>query len=120
VGRSAEENEVVTFRIARGRDTWLHVRDRPGAHVVIRTTEGRPPPLETLLDAAILAVHHSSVRGAAGVDVAYTLRKHVRALKGAPRGTVSVAGERTLRVDPDPERLARLYATRRIRGNVTK
>jgi predicted ribosome quality control (RQC) complex YloA/Tae2 family protein len=116
VGRSAQENEVVTFRLARGRDTWLHVRDRPGAHVVIRTPTGRPPPLDTLLDAAILAVHHSSVRGASGVDVAYTLRKHVRALKGAPRGTVSVAGERTLRVDPDAERLERLYGTKYARA----
>jgi predicted ribosome quality control (RQC) complex YloA/Tae2 family protein len=112
VGRSAEENDEVTFRIGKGNDTWLHVRDRPGAHVVIRTPPGRPPPLETLLDAAVLAVHHSPARGSSGVEVAYTLRKHVRKPRGAPRGLVSVAGERSLRVDPDEERLARLYGTR--------
>jgi len=113
VGRSAAENDRVTFRLARGGDTWLHVRDRPGSHVVIRTPSGRTPSLESLLDAATLAVHHSSARGSSGVEVSYTLRKHVHRMRGAPVGTVSLSGEKSLRMDPDEARLERLYGTRR-------
>ena len=36
VGRNARQNEIVTFTEAGRDDLWLHVRDGPGAHVVIR------------------------------------------------------------------------------------
>src|SRR5690606_5180664 len=35
VGRSAGQNEQVTFKIAAPNDIWLHARGIPGAHVVI-------------------------------------------------------------------------------------
>ena len=120
VGRSAAENDEITFRIAAGRDVWLHVRGRPGSHVVIRVPDaGRPPPLETLLDAALLAVHHSPARGSTKVEVSYTARKNVRKPRRAPAGLVTISGEKTLLVDPDPARLRRLADTRRNDPAVT-
>jgi len=113
VGRTAAENDEVTFRVAKGRDLWMHVRGRPGSHVVIRVPDlTRPPPLETLLDAAILAVHNSRARGSTKVEVSYTQRKNVRKPRGASPGSVTMSGEKTLLVDPDDARLRRLTDTR--------
>ncbi len=109
VGRGGVDNHTLTFRFARGNDHWLHVRDSPGAHVVVLVGKGAEPHPETLLDAAALAAHHSDLRGEPVVDVSHTLRKHVRAVKGAP-GRVTLASAKTLTVTGVPARIERLYA----------
>jgi predicted ribosome quality control (RQC) complex YloA/Tae2 family protein len=109
VGRSAGDNDALTFQHARGSDLWLHVRDAPGSHVVACLSPGRPLDQRTLLDAATLAVHFSALRDERQVDVQYTLRKHVR--KARAPGAVYVSEERTVRVRLEPERLARLLGT---------
>ncbi|MCA9541168.1 MAG: NFACT family protein, partial [Myxococcales bacterium] len=64
VGRGGADNHALTFHVARGNDHWLHVRDAPGAHVVVPAPgRGAEPHPETLCDAAALAVHHSDLRG---------------------------------------------------------
>jgi predicted ribosome quality control (RQC) complex YloA/Tae2 family protein len=110
VGRGGVDNHALTFRVARGNDMWLHVRDSPGAHVVVpQPARGREPHPETLLDAAALAVHHSDLRGEPAAEVTLTQRKHVRAITGGPPGRVTVAGGRTLTVTDVPARVERLY-----------
>ncbi len=109
VGRGGSDNHALTFRHARGNDHWLHVRDAPGAHVVVL---GAAPHPETLLDAAALAAHHSDLRGEPVVDVTHTLRKHVRAVKGAP-GRVTIASAKTLTVTDGRARVDRLHADAR-------
>lgn len=111
VGRGARHNDGLTFKIARGNDLWLHARDVPGAHVVLRVSRGVEPSREALLDAALLAAHHSEARGEGVVDVMWTERKHVRKAKGGAPGLVSVASSRNLAVRPDAARLERLYRT---------
>ena len=102
VGRGARENQHLTFRVARPEDLWLHARDVPGAHVVLRDGEGRAGA-EDLREAAEVAAFFSEARGAALVDVHVTRRKHVRPARGGP-GRVFVAHSDTLRVRPlDPE-----------------
>lgn len=111
VGRGGADNHALTFRVARGNDLWLHVRDAPGAHVVVPLPgRGRTPHPETLLDAAALALHHSDLRGEAIGDVTLTERKHVRAVPGGPPGRVTVAAARTLTVTDPATRIERLYA----------
>jgi predicted ribosome quality control (RQC) complex YloA/Tae2 family protein len=112
VGRGADKNDQLTFHVARGNDLWLHTRDYPGAHVVVPRAGEAPLDQETLLDAATLAVHHSPARGESAADVTYAPRKLVRKPKGAAPGLVSVAGGKTVRVRMEPERVARLLATR--------
>ena len=102
VGRGARENHHLTFRVARPEDVWLHAREAPGAHVVLRDNEGRAGA-EDLREAAELAAFFSEARGSALVDVHVTRRKHVRPARGGP-GRVFVAHSDTLRVCPrDPE-----------------
>lgn len=111
VGRGADRNDELTFKVARGNDLWLHTRDVPGAHVIVPTS-GKPVDGETLLDAATLAAHHSNARGEAQVDVVYVARKLVRKPPKSAPGTVTHAGGKTIRVRVEPARLERLLAAR--------
>ena len=105
VGRGARDNHQLTFKVARGRDLWLHTRDLPGCHGVVRLDGGTALDHETLLDAATLVAHFSKVKAGQTVEITHTLRKNVRPVAGAP-GKVYVSEGRTLRLVVDPERLA--------------
>ncbi len=101
VGRSAAQNDEVTFRIGRPDDLWLHVRIIHGAHVIVRTG-GREVPEGTLREAAGLAAYFSRARGEAMVDVDLSRRSQVRKVPGGPLGLATYRAERTLRVAPRP------------------
>jgi predicted ribosome quality control (RQC) complex YloA/Tae2 family protein len=97
VGRSARQNDAVTFQLAAPQDLWLHARQIPGAHVILRTG-GRPPGKEALLQAATLAATHSQARTATAVPVDYTAVRQVRRIKGGKPGLVHYSGETTINV----------------------
>lgn len=101
-GRGARENHQLTFAVARPEDLWLHARDVPGAHVILRDGERRAGA-EDLREAAEVAAFFSDAREQPQVDVHVTRRKHVRPAPGGP-GRVRVGHSETLRVTPrDPE-----------------
>ncbi|WP_447972967.1 Rqc2 family fibronectin-binding protein [Nitrospira sp. Kam-Ns4a] len=112
VGRSARENEELTFRFAHSDDLWLHARGGPGSHVVVRLAKGAEPPPETLREAATLALLYSDLKKSGNGEVIYTRRKWVKKLKGQPPGTVAVTQDKTLFVELDRARLERLKARR--------
>ena len=97
VGRNARQNERVTFREAKGEDLWLHVRDAPGSHVVIRSG-GRAVSPETVRMAAQLAAYYSSQRGERAVPVAVTRRRFVSRAPGGHPGLVHIRHEETVTV----------------------
>jgi len=100
VGRNGAENDRL-LREARPWDLWFHARESPGAHVLLRKPgkEARPPD-RTLAEAAGLAALYSRRRGEGSAEVMVAEVSRVRKPKGAGRGRVVVAGERTLRVAP--------------------
>ena len=110
VGRSARENDELLRRHVRGNDWWFHCRDWPGAYVFVKIPAGQSPPLETMLDAANLAVHFSRAKASGAADVYYTRVKHLRRAKGAPLGLVLPTQEKNLHVRLDPARIERLKA----------
>ncbi len=97
-GRSARDNDELTCRLARGNDVWMHTRNRPGAHVIVRAERGHEVPPRTLREAAQVCVHCSKVADGEVEEVLYTLRKHVSKPKGAKAGMVLVAGGKTITV----------------------
>jgi len=102
VGRGAKENHEVTFAQARPDDFWLHARDVPGAHVILRDDQGRAEA-DDLREAAEVAAFFSEARGDSAVDVHVTRRKHLRPAGGGP-GRVAIGHSDTLRAVPrDPE-----------------
>ena len=104
VGRSGNQNELVTFDIAGPDDTWLHARGVAGSHVVIRwRSPDSPESPATVEAAAALAAWYSAARESGGVEVDVAPRRHVRKIKGAGPGMVTYRNERTIRVQPAPE-----------------
>jgi len=98
VGRGARENDELTFRHARGNDVWLHVRGRPGAHVII-CRPGPSPSSELLLLGAQLALAHSGRKEGAREEVSWTRVKEVHKTKGLPPGKVLLRSEKVLYVE---------------------
>lgn len=100
VGKNALQNADLTFNRAKADDLWLHARGVPGAHVLIPTAEGLPTE-EDVLWAAAVAAYYSKGRHDTSVEVDVTLKKQVRAIKGAGPGLVTYRHESTLRVVPE-------------------
>ncbi|MBM7552819.1 Rqc2 family fibronectin-binding protein [Thalassobacillus pellis] len=98
VGRNNKQNEYLTNRLAGKNDTWLHTKDIPGSHVVIKSTE---PTEDTLLEAAQLAANYSKSQHSSSVPVDYTLIRHVKKPSGAKPGFVIYDHQQTLFVTPD-------------------
>jgi predicted ribosome quality control (RQC) complex YloA/Tae2 family protein len=105
VGRTAAENDDLLRTRVRGNDWWFHARDWPGAYVFVKAQPGKSLPLETMLDAAMLAVHFSKGKTSGQGDVYYTQVKYLRRAKGARRGTVLPTQEKNLHVKLDPARI---------------
>lgn len=99
IGRSARENDQVTFKVARSDDLWLHAQGYHGAHVIVRA-EGREIPFDTVRFAAELAAGHSEAGQSDNVAVDYALRRDVWRTKGMPAGAVHYARQRTVFVTP--------------------
>ncbi len=106
VGRSKDENLELTFKHARGNDLWMHVRGRPGAHIVIPVQPGKSVSLETLLDAANLTIYYSGGERWGKTEIDYTFKKFVKKIKDSSE--VSYTHNKTLFVEPDRARLSRL------------
>ncbi|MBS4022492.1 MAG: NFACT family protein [Dethiobacter sp.] len=98
VGRNNMQNDRLTLKTSAPEDTWLHTKDIPGAHVIIKNTD---PPEGTLIEAAKLAVRYSRAAASSNVPVDYTHVKHVRKPRGAKPGMVIYSHQRTLYVAAD-------------------
>jgi predicted ribosome quality control (RQC) complex YloA/Tae2 family protein len=99
VGRSARENDYLTFEVASPDDLWLHARGMPGAHVIVTGPRGAPPE-QAITAAAAIAAFYSAGRESAKVPVDVTARKHVRRIRGGRPGQVHYSQERTVLVTP--------------------
>ena len=104
IGRNSRQNEALTFKTANPQDIWLHVRDAPGAHVVIRN-DGRRIKDELIAEAAAVAAYYSKQRENTRVQVDYTRVKYVKAIKGAGPGMVAYRNERSIFVQPQDENI---------------
>lgn len=98
VGKNNMQNEYVTNRLAKPNDTWLHTKDIPGSHVVIRSEQFGNATLE---EAAQLAAYFSQAKHSSQVPVDYTLIRHVRKPNGAKPGFVVYERQKTLFITPD-------------------
>jgi hypothetical protein len=109
VGRSSRDNDVLTFHYSAPNDIWLHARQVPGAHVILRWSRRDQNPSERdLTDAAVLAALHSDARHSGVVAVDWTRRKYVHKPRKAGSGAVVAERLKTVFVEPDPEAAKRL------------
>ncbi|GAA0358904.1 Rqc2 family fibronectin-binding protein [Bacillus horti] len=102
VGKNNKQNEYLTNRLARPNETWLHTKDIPGSHVVIRSEQITD---QTLLEAAQLAAYYSKARSSSQVPVDYTLIRHVKKPNGSKPGYVIYDNQQTVYVTPVEEQV---------------
>jgi predicted ribosome quality control (RQC) complex YloA/Tae2 family protein len=105
VGKNNKQNDYLTFKLSRANETWLHTKDIPGSHVLIRSSS----PSETAIkEAAILAGFFSKAKNSSSVPVDYTLIKHVKKPNGSKPGFVIYDNQQTVFVTPDEDLVFRL------------
>ncbi len=104
VGKNNVQNDRLTFSAAP-EETWMHAKDMPGSHVIVRSAR---PDQATLLEAAKLAAWFSRGKQSQNVPVDYTLRRYVKKPSGARPGYVIYTNQTTLFVDPDEALVKRL------------
>jgi predicted ribosome quality control (RQC) complex YloA/Tae2 family protein len=100
VGRSARDNNQLTFRVARPNDLWLHAGDYPGSHVIVRNSSRNEIPNRTIIEAAQLAAKFSQANKDSKVTIHYTQRKFLTKPKGGAAGLVRMSNFRSITVEP--------------------
>jgi predicted ribosome quality control (RQC) complex YloA/Tae2 family protein len=99
VGKNNRENDILTTKAASKKDIWLHTKDIPGSHVILRT-DGIQPSAADIYEAASVAAYHSKARSSENVPVDYVPVKNVKKPAGAKPGMVIFTGNRTVWVNP--------------------
>lgn len=107
VGKSAKDNDKLSFHCAHGLDYWLHARNYPGSHVVIRCPKGQEVDPETLSDAAELALRFSKGKDSGCGEVSLTQVKDIRRIPGIP-GKVMLTKHKTVKTALNDKRWDRL------------
>ncbi len=103
-GKSSFYNDTLTFSVAKGNDLWLHVKDYPGSHVVIRTKKGIDVDPETIADAVQIAIFHSKAKGANSAEVCLTEQKNVSRFGKEKNGKVQLSKHKVIYAHADPKK----------------
>lgn len=106
VGKNNLQNDYVTWKLARKQDTWLHVKDLHGSHVIITTDH---PDEATLRNAAMLAAWYSQGRYSSSVPVNYCLVRQLKKIPGNKGSLVSLSNYKTIYIDPDANYIQKLH-----------
>jgi predicted ribosome quality control (RQC) complex YloA/Tae2 family protein len=105
VGKNNKQNDYLTTKLAKRDEIWLHTKDIPGSHVVIRSAN---PSEQTLLEAAMLAAYYSKAKESSSVPVDYTKIRHVKKPSGAKLGFVTYDNQQTIYVTPNEDLVIKL------------
>jgi predicted ribosome quality control (RQC) complex YloA/Tae2 family protein len=101
VGKSAADNDVLTFKVAAQNDFWMHVAGESGSHVVVKNPENLDAlPRDTLRYAASLAGKYSKAKNAKKVTVHVARRKDVQKPRGMAAGKVILKRYKSVKVEP--------------------
>lgn len=101
VGRNNRQNDELTLKLAYSTDIWLHTKNIPGSHTIVRTNGTGIVPDTTLMQAAKIAAYHSKARASSQVPVDYTAVKNVKKPNGAKPGMVIYDHYNTVYVLPE-------------------
>lgn len=99
VGKNNVQNEYVTFNIASPNDTWLHIKNATGSHVIVKNNY-EDIDIKTLEKIASLAAYFSSKKNENKVEVDYTLKKELKKVKNKPMGFVIYHKNYSINVTP--------------------
>ncbi len=100
IGRSSAENDLLTCKVAKGRDWWFHTRVFQGTHVVLRNYANKQLPDKYRILCSQLAAYYSKAKKSENVPVDYTQIRFVRKPRGSAPGYVTYKNQKTLFVNP--------------------
>ncbi|WP_027624698.1 Rqc2 family fibronectin-binding protein [Clostridium lundense] len=106
VGKNNIQNDYLTLKFANNHDIWLHTKDIPGSHVIIKTVNTFSE--KTLEEAANLAAYYSKGKDSSKVAVDYTEVKNVHKPNGAKPGMVIYYTNKTIYITPEKPSLKRI------------
>jgi len=104
-GKNNLQNDLITFKLAKRNDTFCHVKDFHGAHVIIQHDS---PDEMTLRAAAQIALYYSKARHSSTVGVNYCPIHQVKKIPSGNLGLVSLGHYKTIYIDPDEALLKKL------------
>ena len=99
-GKTDQDNDHLSLRMAKANDYWFHVKGLSGSHVLLRVPAGEEPDNNTIKAAAAVAAWHSKKRESKQVAVSFTRGRYVTKPRGAKPGTVEIRKEKVLKVRP--------------------
>ncbi|QKX66172.1 fibronectin/fibrinogen-binding protein [Enterococcus hirae] len=105
VGKNNLQNDQLSLKMAKKTDYWLHAKNIPGSHVIIKSDQ---PSDETITEAAELAAYFSKYRHSAQVPVDLVQVKHLRKPNGAKPGYVIYENQKTIIVTPEEEKINKM------------
>ncbi|WP_110929362.1 Rqc2 family fibronectin-binding protein [Bacillus massiliglaciei] len=105
VGKNNKQNDYLTNKFARRDEIWLHTKDIPGSHVVIRNEK---PSENTIKEAAVLAAYFSKAKNSSSVPVDFTKVRNVKKPSGAKPGFVIYEQQQTVYVTPDADKVIQM------------
>lgn len=100
VGKNNLQNEYLTFTLANPDDTWLHIKNATGSHVIVKMPYEKLDD-KTLVEAASLAAYFSEKRNETKATVDYTLRKELKKVKGKSPGFCIYHKNYSINVKPE-------------------
>ncbi|KAJ53418.1 putative ribosome quality control (RQC) complex YloA/Tae2 family protein [Clostridium tetanomorphum] len=106
VGKNNIQNDYLTLKFSNNHDIWMHTKDIPGSHVIIKTTKNFSD--KTLEEGANLAAYYSKGKDSSKVAVDYTEIKNVHKPNGAKPGMVIYYTNKTIYITPEKPNLKRL------------
>ena len=106
-GKNNKQNDYLTLKFASKKDIWLHTKEIPGSHVIIKT-EGKEVPHDVIMTGALIAAYHSKGRNSSNVPIDYTDVKFVKKPSGAKPGMVIYENFKTVYVTPYEEEVKKL------------
>lgn len=101
-GRNNVQNDYLTLKVGRANDMWLHTKNIPGSHVLIKN-QGEEIPKKVIEAAAVIAATSSKGKASSKVEVDYCPVSHVKKPNGAKAGMVIYEGYSTAVVSPDED-----------------
>jgi predicted ribosome quality control (RQC) complex YloA/Tae2 family protein len=101
VGKTDQDNDCLSIKLAHPQDWWFHVHGMPGSHALLKRKENdEEPGTEIFKAAAAIAAYHSKARSGGTVPVSCTRARYVTKPRGAKPGTVTIRKERIIKVKP--------------------
>lgn len=107
VGKNNNQNDYLTTKFAISSDIWLHTKDIPGSHVIIKSKSGKVSD-EALLTGANLAAYFSKGQNSTNVPIDYTEKKNVKKPSGSKPGMVIYYTNKTIYITPDENKINEL------------